>query len=97
MKRRVRDAAFTELEEIKAEPIRVKHLKNTNILKQQEYLVSDKLDMKGKSDLFNLRSEGHRMFRDNFHNMFNTEDRGQLEGRTLTSSSQEKRGSRIKS
>ena len=74
VKRKVRDAAFKELEEIKAEQIKVKHRKHTNILKPQKYLVSDKLDNKGKSDLFNLRSESHRMFRDNSHNLFNTND-----------------------
>ena len=74
MKRKVREAAFKELEEIKAEHIKVKHIKHTNLTNPHTYLISYKLYSNAKSDLFNLRSESHITFRDNFHNMFDSND-----------------------
>ena len=74
LKRKFRDKAFEELEDIKSEHIKVKHIKHTNLNGPQEYLTSDKLDNKTKADLFNLRSESHRSFKDNFHNMYEVSD-----------------------
>ena len=66
VKRKVRYEAFKELE--------VKYIKHTSLINPQSYLVSDQLDNKAKADLFNLRSESHRSFKDNFHNMFDSND-----------------------
>ena len=59
---------------MKSEHKKVKYIKHTSQLNPQNYLVSDKLDNKAKADFINHRSESHRSFKDNFHNMFDSND-----------------------
>ena len=71
MKKKVREVAFSQLEENKLEHEKVRDIIHSNNDQVQEYLKTHKMTNREKSLLFNLRSKSENTFKDNFHRMYN--------------------------
>ena len=71
MKKKVREFAFSQLEENKLEHEKVRDIMHSNNDQVQEYLKTHKMTNRKKSLLFNLRSKSENTFKDNFHRMYN--------------------------
>ena len=68
IKEKVRKSAFIELEKVKQDHIKVKHIVHDNLNNPQNYLKSSLFTNKQSSLLFNLRSHCVNEFKRNFYN-----------------------------